>query len=302
MDKSYFGQLHVFQTIAKEGNISSAARKLGIAVPSVSQSLKTLEQKVGVPLFQRTTRQIQLTEAGAMLLKNTLTSMQTLQQAIEEVQQFGSSPSGMVRITLSRYAYQLILKPIFAEFCQIYPQIQLEISVYDGITNLVDEGFDLGIRFGNTVEEGMVARLLLEPFREGLYASASYIEQNGYPTSPADLTKHKLIGYRFVTANRLYPLTLLENGHELQVEMPIQLTANDIDTMNDAIRYGIGIGRIFEPILNIQPDKHLFIPILEPYWKTHPAVYLYYLKHSQKARRVQVLIDFIINKTRQIPI
>lgn len=302
MDKSYYGQLHVFQTIALEGSISAAAKKLGVAVPSVSQSLKLLEQKIGVPLFQRTTRKIQLTEAGTMLLNSTLESMQTLNQAINEVQQFGSSPSGVVKITLARYSYQLMLKPYFAEFCQLYPDIQLEISVFDGTINLVEQGHDLGIRFGNTVEEGMVARQIFPSIREGLYASASYVEQFGIPKAPSELIGHKLVGYRFITANRLYPLTLIENGHEINVEMPTQLVTNDIDVMNDAIRSGVGIGRIFEPIAKSQSDYHQFIPVLQSHWISHPPVYLYYLQHSQKARRVKVLIDFLVGKMQEISI
>lgn len=300
MDRSYYGQLHVFQTIALEGSISAAARKLGIAVPSASQSLKLLEQKIGVPLFQRTTRQIQLTEAGSMLLNSTLESMQVLNQALNEAQQFGASPSGVVRITLSRYSYQLILKPYFAEFCRLYPDVQLEMSIFDGTINIVEQGFDLGIRFGSIVEEGMVARQIFPSIREGLYASLSYIEKYGMPESPSDLIQHKLVGYRFITANRLYPLTLTESGHEINVEMPAQLVTNDIDVMNDAIRAGVGIGRIFEPIAKLQNDYDQFVPVLESHWISHPPVYLYYLQHSQKARRVKVLIDFLISKSREV--
>lgn len=111
MDNSFYGQLNVFQTIAQEGSISAAARKLEIAVPSASQALKLLEQKIGVPLFHRTTRNIQLTDVGRQLLERTEQAMVTLHQAFEEVRNFGGQVSGTVRITMARVMYQLVLGP-----------------------------------------------------------------------------------------------------------------------------------------------------------------------------------------------
>lgn len=171
IDNSFYGQLNVFQTIAQEGSISAAARKLEIAVPSASQSLKLLEQKIGVPLFHRTTRNIQLTDTGRQLLERTEQAMATLHQAFEEVQNFGEQVSGTVRITMARVMYQLLLRPHLREFHQRYPQIQLEISLNDGLSHLIEDGIDLGIRFGNQLDEGMVARKLVNEVKEGLYIS-----------------------------------------------------------------------------------------------------------------------------------
>ena len=185
-----------------------------------------------------------------------------------------------------------------AEFCRLHPQVQLELSVYDGTIHILEEGFDLGIRFGNSLEEGVVARQLLAPFREGLYVSQTYVDRYGVPQQPEDLHRHVLIGYRFITANRILPLILQQDGEDLTVEMPFQLMSNDIEVMADGIRDGLGIGRIFEPIRALQPDREVFLPVLEPWWKTYPGVYLYHLQHAQKQRRVQVLIDFLLAKLR----
>lgn len=174
--------------------------------------------------------------------------------------------------TLSRFAYLLILKPAMAEFCQQYPGIQLEISVYDGTVNIIKERFDLGIRFGDILEGGVVARPLMKPFREGLYASSAYLSRHGTPEVPADLCHHQLIGYRFITNNRILPLLLNDRGEQLTVEMPGQLISNDIDVMADGIRNGLGIGRLFEPVWQLQPDRERFIPVMERYWKTYPPV------------------------------
>lgn len=293
-DNSYYGQLNVFQTIAQEGSISAAARKLQIAVPSASQSLKLLEQKIGVPLFHRTTRNIQLTDAGRQLLASTESAMMTLNQALEEIQHFNSEPTGTVLITLSRFAYQLILRPHLAEFRERFPQIQLEISLNDALMNLLEEGFDLGVRFGNRLEEGMVARKLLPAFKEGLYVSKAYAQKHGKPKTPKDLTAHQLIGYRFISSNRVEPLVLNIDGQETALNIDTPLLCNDPEIIADATRQGLGIGRIFEPNMQTFADKEEFVPILQKHWREYPPVYLYYLQHSQKARKVQVVIEFLM--------
>ncbi|MBP2199003.1 LysR family transcriptional regulator [Pantoea cypripedii] len=297
MNNVIYNQIRIFQSIAREGSISAAARKLEITPPSVSKALKLLEQNMGHPLFVRTTRRIELTDSGQQLLDQTSLAMDSLEQALENLRSQTQEPSGLIRITLSRFAYMLILKPAMSEFCQRYPGIQLEISVYDGTINIVEERFDLGIRFGDVLENGVVARQLMKPFREGLYASADYLKTFGVPETPVDLYQHRLIGYRFITNNRILPLILNDRGEQLTVEMPGQLISNDIDVMADGIREGLGIGRLFEPVYQTQPDKEKMIPVMESYWKTYPPVYLYYLKSAGKTKRVKMLIDFLLNKS-----
>lgn len=297
MNNVIYNQIRIFQSIAREGSISAAARKLEITPPSVSKALKLLEQHLGHPLFIRTTRRIELTDAGQQLLQQTSAAVDSLEKALDSIKEGSQQPSGLIRITLSRFAYLLILKPFMAEFCQRYPGVQLEISVYDGTINIIEERFDLGIRFGDILEGGVVARQLLKPLREGLYASVAYLEEFGTPVLPADLHQHRLIGYRFITNNRILPLMLEDKGEQLTVEMPVQLISSDIDVMADGIRSGLGIGRLFEPIHWLQPDRETFIPVMEPYWKTYPPVYLYYPKSAGKTKRVKALIDFLLTKT-----
>ena len=296
MDNSTYGQLAVFHAIAHEKSISAAARKLGVTVPSVSKSLRLLERTTGIPLFARTTRKISLTEAGQALLSKTAGAMAELDMAFEDVMDAGGVPSGPVRLTLSRFAYQLIVRPRLAEFYHACPQIQLELSINDGTVNLVDERFDLGIRFGNTLNEGMVAREIYPPFMLGLYASADYLATSGTPKNPQALASHRLITYRFTTSNRLSPLVLNNGGVSLAVDMPHTMICNDIDAVCDAVLAGIGIGRIFEPLQQRMPGGDKLIPVLKKYWQPFPAVYLYYQQNSPRAKRVRAVIDFFVGK------
>ena len=169
MKGTTFNQLTTFHAIVQEGSIRGAARKLEIAPPSVSQSLKQLETQLGLPLFTRSTRRIELTEAGQQLYEQTINAISTLDYALESVQDLSESPSGKVSITLPRFVFQFFFKPIYAEFCQRYPDIQLEISVSDEAVNILNEGFDLGIRFGDRIETGMVARQITAAHDRSLF-------------------------------------------------------------------------------------------------------------------------------------
>ncbi len=298
MKGSTFNQLSIFQTIVQEGSIRGAARKLEMSPPSVSQALKQLEQQLGLPLFNRSTRRIELTEAGQQLYERTVEALSTLDYALESVQDLSGSPSGRVAITLPRFVFQFFLRPIYAEFCQRYPDIQLEISVSDQSVDILKEGFDMGIRFGDRVEPGMVARQITASMKETLFASDQYLAQYGTPQTPEDLQQHKLVQYRFIKSNQLAPLLMQNQGEELSVQMTLALVVNDTDAMVDAAEKGLGIGRIVLPMVKEQFADGRLKPVLEPYWCDYPGLYVYFLQNSQKARRVRVLIDFLVEKGR----
>ncbi|NHI00247.1 LysR family transcriptional regulator [Oceanimonas sp. MB9] len=298
MKGSTFNQLSIFQTIVREGSIRGAARKLEMAPPSVSQALKQLETELKLPLFTRSTRRIELTEAGQMLYDNTADAVSTLDFALESVQDLSVEPSGNVSITLPRFVFQFFLRPVYAEFCRRYPDIQLEISVSDESVNILGTGHDIGIRFGDRVEPGMVARQVTAPMQEALFASDAYLERHGEPASLEDLRQHKLIQYRFIASNQLAPLKLLNDGQTTTVNMPVALVVNDTDAMVDAAEKGLGIGRVVTPMVAEHFASGRLRPVLQPHWYPYSGLFLYFVRNSQKARRVRALIDFLVEKGR----
>ncbi|MGL1143859.1 LysR family transcriptional regulator [Vibrio parahaemolyticus] len=301
MKGSTYSQLTIFQTIASEGSIRSAARKLEMAPPSVSYALKQLEGHLGLPLFTRSTRRVELTEAGRLLLQRTTSAITNLDYALESIKDLGDAPSGKVRITLPRFVFQFFLQPIYAEFCHRYPDIQLEINVSDATLNIIKEGYDIGIRFGDKVEQEMVARQLTPTTQEAMFASEDYIKRYGLPNTPSDLYHHRLIQYRFSTSNELRPLKLQQNQETITIDMPVSLIVNDTYAVVDAAEKGVGIGRIIAPLVKEKFDEKRLQPVLPTYWISYPGFYLFYPQHSQKARRVRVLIDFLIEKSRLTP-
>ena len=296
MKGSTFNQLTIFQTIVQEGSIRGAARKLEMAPPSASHALKQLEAQVGLPLFNRSTRRMELTEAGKMLYEQITGAISTLDFAMESMQDLNERPSGRVSITIPRFAFQFFLRPIYAEFCRLYPEIQLEISVSDEAVDILSEGHDMGIRFGDRVDQGMVARQITAPMREALFASDDYIERHGLPATPEELQQHKLIQYRFIASNQLAPLTLQTKGQAISLQMPLAMIVNDTDVMVDAAENGLGIGRMITPLVEEHLETGRLKPVLEENWYPYPSLYVYFMQNSQKARRVRVLIDFLVEK------
>ncbi|MFS1523746.1 LysR family transcriptional regulator [Microbulbifer sp. 2304DJ12-6] len=293
MNGSTYNQLKFFITIANEGGIRGAARKLEVAPPSVSQSLKQLEQHLGLLLFNRSSRHMELTEAGRMLFEQSQPMIEALAYTLESVGDLSNKPSGKVRLTVPRLTYELLIKPIYIEFCQAYPLIQLELSISDAAINLIEEGFDAGIRMEHQLEEGMVSLPLSPPMEEALFVSEEYIERFGLPASPEDLLHHRLIQYRFTTSNELAPLILFDKGKQIEVKMPSVMITNDSHLVIDAAEKGLGIGRVFAPWVKEQFADGRLKPILKGYWHSYPGLHLYFPPGSQKAKRIRVLIDFL---------
>ena len=296
MKGNTFNQLMVFHTIAREGSITKAAQKLELASPSVSNALKALEQQLDIPLFTRTTRRIELTEAGRLLHSQTANSMNDLSSALEGIKELGKTPSGKVRITMPKFVYQHFFKDHYADFYRLYPEIELEISVSDAAMDILKEGFDLGIRFGDRVDEGMVARALTPAMKEAFFASPEYIQEHGLPRTPEQLSQHKLVQYRFITSNQLVPVLLDNQGETINIDMQNAIIVNDTDLMVDATLKGLGIGRMVEPAIKDLLESGELVPVLPQHWYPYSALYVYFHRNTQKAKRVRVLIDFLIER------
>lgn len=293
MKSTTYNQLSIFHAIVQEGSINGAARKLLIAAPSVSQALKTLEKNIGQTLFYRTTRSLELTESGSLLFERTFALSQKLNLALESIKELNESPSGKISLSLPRFVMQHYFKPIYGEFCRLYPDIELEISVDDATVDIIKEGIDFSIRFGSKLELGMVAKQLTPPWHDALFASSEYIKLFGYPKSIEDLKNHKLIQYRFISSNKIAPLVLKSNEQTITVEVPTSLIVNDTDIMIDAAMQGIGIGRIVEPVITEHLKRGTLMPILKDNWLEIPGLFLCYPQNSQRLKRNQLFVDFL---------
>lgn len=293
MNSSTYNQLSIFISIVQEEGVRPAARKLEMAAPSVSQALKQLEKQVGLPLITRTTRQMELTDAGRLLYERSLPLVSELDETLEQVKQLNQVPSGKLRITLPIFAFTYFLQPLYAKFCKKYPEIDLEISLSDATVNIIKDGFDAGIRFAHKIEEGMVSVRLTPPLVQTIFASPEYLEANGTPETPEELSTHTLISYRYLSSNQLAPLMVTEDGNSYPVKMPRGIIVNHPDLMMDAAEQGLGVAAILEPIAKDAIAAGKIAPILESYSYSYPGLHLYFPRHSEKANRIRVLVDFL---------
>ncbi len=294
MKSIVFEQLRVFQTIAKAGGISAAARVLQLSTPAVSQSLKQLERHLGLTLFHRSTRHMELTAAGHLLLQQTLPLTNGLDAVLENITQLATTPTGALRITLPKFVYDWKLKNIFAHFCRAHPAISLEISINDATIDLIEHNFDIGIRFGDKLDPRMVARPISHSIRDAIFASPAYLERSGIPRTPADLTGHRYIQYRFHASNKRLAFSVENYPAPLPADLSVALVVNDTYAIIDAALEGLGIGRVLEPVVQRFFTQGDLLPILEPYWPICPPIYLYYPQTLQQSGVVKAFVDFFM--------
>lgn len=209
------------------------------------------------------------------------------------MKQLNQVPSGKLKITLPVFAFTYFLQPLYAKFCKAYPEIDLELSLSDATVNIIKDGFDAGIRFAHKVEEGMVSVRLTPPLVQTIFASPEYLEANGTPKTPEELSTHTLISYRYLSSNQLAPLMVTEDGNSFPVKMPRGIIVNHPDLMMDAAEQGLGVAALLEPIAKNSITAGKIVPILESYSYSYPGLHLYFPRHSEKANRIRVLVDFL---------
>ncbi|TKB54278.1 LysR family transcriptional regulator [Ferrimonas aestuarii] len=293
MSRVPYNQLDIFIAIANQGSIRGAARQLQITSPSVSQALKQLEQQLGLPLFIRTTRSIELTDAGRELLEATHPAMQQLNLAMDSVKSMGVEPSGKLRITLPKFVFQIFLQPLYAEFCRRYPKIDLDVSLDDQSVDLIKDGYDLGIRFGDRISDTMVAKRLTPDIPVAIFASPEYLAHHPKPKVPDELKCHKQIKYRFLGSRKFAPMLVEKEGKSVEIDMDSAIIVNDTDMITDAAIQGLGVAIGALPSVKHHLESGRLQPLLQEHWVSLAGLHLYYVQGSQKAKRVRALIDFL---------
>lgn len=288
-------QLGIFKAVVEQGSLGKAAKKLSMAPPSLSKSLKLLEKHIGIELFDRTNKQLVLTDAGHHLYRTTGSLISQLDYAINEVRDLGETPSGSLRITMSRLTFEIYFKHLYADFCKRYPSILLELSFSDEIIDIVDQGFDFGIRFGDKVDETMISRPVTQPFQEAIFATPDYLQKHGNPSSLEALADHRVIQYRFVGSGKFAPFFVNDNGERRLIEMKPAMIVNDTAAVIDAARAHLGIGRMLYPLVAPYLDRGDVVPLFTQHWFTYPALHIYYSRYNRNLKRYRVFLDYLFS-------
>ncbi|TCP64301.1 LysR substrate-binding domain-containing protein [Sphingomonas sp. PP-CE-1G-424] len=284
MGNDFLLLLPAFRMVATTGGFTAASGRLGMTPSAVSQKIRQIESLVGTRLFERTSRSVRLTEAGRLLLQNTDRAFSDIENAFDRVRTVEERPAGNLRINLSRLAAQVCILPRMAAFVGHYPDIAVELTTDDRLTDIVAGGFDAGIRFADTLEMDMIARAIGPVLRRSVLASPSYLEAAGIPQHPVDLGNHQLIRYRLPGSQRLVPLTFNIHGQVFCLDPPPRLVFDDNHYFDFAVRAGLGIAQLFRQTEISAIANGELIELLEEFEPRAVQFQLYYptRAHSPK--------------------
>ena len=299
MEKLPIAGLEVFLAIAENGSLRSAASALGVQPPTITHHLQNLEQELGVSLVTRTTRAVQLTDAGQLLVKRIKPSIYEIEDALNEVQSLAKSAKGTVRITLPYNAYSLSISRWLAEFGSVYPDIEVELSLNEAFVDILAEGFHAGIRTGRHISDGMIAVKLTGPMREACIASAYYFEKYGKPQIPSDLLNHNCIRYRFIASKRIAEWRFKEEERTYSVDVGGSLILNSTRSIVDAIEEGVGIGQLYYSEVKDEIESGRLQTALDEFSISHQGFYLYYPKAYSNLIALKTFVNFIREKAKE---
>ncbi|MBB1626378.1 LysR family transcriptional regulator [Achromobacter sp. UMC71] len=284
--------LNVFLAVAARRSFRAAAREFDITASAVSHSIKTLEQRLGVRLLNRTTRSMSLTDAGERLAAQLRPTLSSLSQTLQEIDDFRDTPSGTVRINSSEGAVRLVLWPILARFLRTYPQVHLDIVCDGKLSDVVGEGFDAGIRLAEAVPQDMISVRLGGPVRFAAVAAPSYFDTRGRPAVPQDLLRHDCIRFRFDSGS-LYRWEFARHGVQETINVDGPLTLTDQPLMVEAAIDGIGIAFVPEHLAADALRDGRLERVLDEWCPAYPGLSLYYSGHRHVSSALRALIDML---------
>ncbi|MDE1150611.1 MAG: LysR family transcriptional regulator [Azospirillaceae bacterium] len=290
-----FADLRAFAMIAEHGNFSRAAAQLRVTPSALSQTIRDLEERLGVSLFHRTTRSTALTEAGARLLAGFKPAMDQMQAAVEDVSSLRATPAGTVRLHLPRLAAASLVEPVLGRFHAAYPDIILELAINDAVVDIVGAGFDVGITLGELLDQDMVAVKLGPDLHQVAVASPDYIARHGRPQVPADLHGHRCINWRKPGSGKLYNWEFQTDGRWFSVAVEGPLVVSHRDTALQAAAQGVGIAFAYWSDRWMRPliDQGALVPLLQEFSPPFPGWFLYYPKQRYTPPAVRALADFL---------
>lgn len=284
--------LTAFLAVARTRNFTAAARELRVTPSAVSQTLRALEERVGVRLLQRTTRSVGLTEAGKRFLTRLEPAMQGVHEAFESLGELRDRPAGLLRLTLPRYGYQQVLGPRLAAFLEAHPDIQVDIQLDDALIDIIQQGFDAGFRIGELMDREMIAVPVSDDISMRVVGSPSYFAKHGPPKHPRDLRLHDCINYRSSTTGGLFRWPLTDGGRRIEVAVEGRVILDDSELLVDVAVSGLGLAFVPETrVRKLLAEKRL-VSVLEPYCPTLPGFFLYYPSRTHVAPKLKALIDF----------
>ena len=287
-----FGELSAFMVVAEERNFTRAAKQLGISPATLSQTIRSLEERLGLRLLNRTTRSVAPTEAGEKLLQRLRPVIDDYEAAIESLNDFRDKPAGLLRITVAPPVAQSVLGPVLAQFLAQYPDIRLEISADSANVDIVAQQFDAGIRLSDRVDRDMIAVKITDEWRYAVVGAPSYLAAHGTPRTPQDLAEHNCIRIR-LPSGALMPWYFRGNDKVLDIRVSGSLIVNDGVLVRSALLDGVGLAQVPWASAAEGIKNGVLVAVLQDWTLTVQPFALYYPSRRQTPAALKALIDFL---------
>lgn len=281
MSAESYDQLAIFAVVAQERSFTRAAAKLGMSQPALSRAMRQLEERLGVRLLARTTRSVSPTEAGEHLLRVVAPRFEEISSEVALLSEFRDKPAGKLRITAGEHSAISILHPVLAKLLPDHPDLQIEIIVDYGLTDIVAQGYDAGVRLGEQVAKDMIAVRIGPDMRMAVVGSPEYFSRNPRPQLPRDLLQHNCINMRLPTYGGIFPWEFEKDGQELKVRVEGQLVFNNIAMRLQAALQGLGLAYMPEDLVLSYVAEGRLVQVLEDWCEPFAGYHLYYPSRRQ---------------------
>lgn len=291
MKRDELNDLAAFVAVADATSFTRAASRLGMSPSALSHAMKALEGRLGVRLLARTTRSVRPTEAGERLLRTLRPALEDIGAGLTALGGLRDKPVGTVRITTFKHAATSVVWPVLPAFLTAHPGIRVEMTIDDGLTDIVASRYDAGIRFGEKVAKDMIAVRVGPDVRAAVVGSPGYLADHPVPRAPQDLAGHRCINYRFATAGGLYLWEFERGGRPLQLRVDGPLVLNDGDLILAAALAGQGIAYLFEDQVADHVAAGRLIRVLAEWCPPFPGYHLYYPSRRQTPPALAALVD-----------
>lgn len=281
MSAERYDQLALFATVARERSFTRAAALLGMSQPALSRSIRQLEERLGVRLLSRTTRSVLATEAGEHLLQIIAPRFEEIDAELAQLSAFRDKPAGTLRITAGEHSAVAVLQPVLEKLLPDHPDLKIEIIVDYGLTDIVAEGYDAGVRLGEQVAKDMIAVRIGPDMRMAVVGSPGYFQRYPRPVQPSDLMQHNCIALRLPTYGGIFPWEFEKDGQALKVRVEGQLVFNNIALRLDAVLKGLGLAYMPEDLVLEHVAQGRLVRVLEDWCETFSGYHLYYPSRRQ---------------------
>ncbi|WP_421549900.1 LysR family transcriptional regulator [Kluyvera intermedia] len=291
MLKDNINDLISFMVVARERSFTRAAAQLGVSQSALSHAMRNLESRLDVRLLTRTTRNVAPTEAGEKLYQRLSPLLQDIDLELTALRDTRDRPAGNIRLTAGEHAMDTVLWPRIKPFMQTYPDINIEVTVDNGLTDIVDERFDAGVRLGEQVARDMIAVRIAPDMCMAVAASPEYLAANGIPETPHDLQQHRCINMRLPTRGGLYAWEFERDGEPLRVRVEGQLILNCLRQRIDAAEAGLGLVYVPEDSVSEAIAAGRLQRVLTDWCVPFPGYYLYYPSRRQHTTAFALLVE-----------